>query len=78
MLFAARQQQTENFGVDEVVTDETWDAIWEKCNKVIAETRMSPAKLINRSNVAVICTTDDPADTLEYHKKIAENDPVYA
>lgn len=66
------------FGVDEVVTDETCDAIWEKCNKVIAETRMSPAKLINRSNVAVICTTDDPADTLEYHKKIAEKGHINA
>jgi glucuronate isomerase len=57
------------FGVEEIVTAENCDTIWEKCNKVISETHMSPSKLINSSNVAVICTTDDPADDLEYHRK---------
>lgn len=60
------------FDIDTVVREDTWEEIWEKANKVIKETQMSPAKLINQSNVAVICTTDDPADSLEWHKKIAE------
>ena len=66
------------FGVDEVVTAETCDAIWEKCNAVIRDTKMSPSTLINSSNVAVICTTDDPADSLEWHKKIAEKGHIKA
>ncbi len=66
------------FGVEEIVTEKNCDKIWEKCNKVISETQMSPAKLINMSNVAVICTTDDPADDLEYHKKIAEKGHINA
>ena len=66
------------FGVEEVVTAENCDIIWEKCNKVIKETQMSPAKLINGSNVAVIGTTDDPIDTLEWHKKIAEKGHINA
>ncbi len=66
------------FGVDEIVTEKTCDAIWEKCNKVISDTKMSPSSLINSSNVAVICTTDDPADSLEWHKKIAEKGHINA
>ncbi len=66
------------FGVDEIVTEDTCDTIWKKCNDVIAETQMSPSKLINQSNVAVICTTDDPADSLEYHKKIADKGHIKA
>ena len=66
------------FGIDTVVREDTAEEIWEKANKVIKETQMSPAKLINGSNVAVICTTDDPADDLEMHKKIAEKGHVNA
>ncbi|MCD8180051.1 MAG: glucuronate isomerase [Firmicutes bacterium] len=66
------------FGVNDIVTEESCDRIWEKCNAVIRDTQMSPSKLINQSNVAVICTTDDPADSLEYHKRIAEKGHINA
>ncbi|MCC8161111.1 MAG: glucuronate isomerase [Oscillospiraceae bacterium] len=66
------------FGVNDIVTEDSCDTIWEKCNAVIRDTQMSPSKLINQSNVAVICTTDDPADSLEYHKRIAEKGHINA
>ncbi len=66
------------FGIDAVIREDTAGEIWEKANKVIKETRMSPAKLINSSNVAVICTTDDPADDLETHKLIAKKGHINA
>jgi glucuronate isomerase len=66
------------FGVEEAVTEASCDAIWDKCNAVIGDTKMSPSYLINRSNVAVICTTDDPIDNLEYHKLIAEKGHINA
>ncbi len=66
------------FGIDTVITAETADEIWDKTNKIIADTKMSPSKLINRSNVAYICTTDDPADDLLVHKKIAEKGHIKA
>ena len=34
---------------------------------------MTVRNLIRQSNVTLICTTDDPVDTLEYHKKLAED-----
>ena len=35
---------------------------------------MSVRNIIRQSNVTLICTTDDPVDSLEWHKKIAEDD----
>ncbi len=60
------------FNIKTVVSEHTWESVWDEANRVIQETKMSPVSLINSSNVAVICTTDDPADSLEWHKKIAE------
>ncbi len=66
------------FGVESAVTEENCDKIWEQCNKVIKDSKMSPSSLINSSNVAVICTTDDPVDSLEWHKKIKEKGHIKA
>ena len=61
------------FGINEYLTEKNAPAIWEKANKQIAESGFSARSLITRSNVALIATTDDPADSLEYHKKLAED-----
>ena len=66
------------FGINEVVTAENADKIREEANRVIAEKHISPSYLINESNVAALCTTDDPIDSLEYHKKIKEKGHVKA
>jgi len=66
------------FGIDDIVRGDNAQIIWERANKVIKETKMSPSSLINKSNVALICTTDDPSDSLEYHKKIAEKGHIKA
>ena len=66
------------FGIDTIVRKDTWEEIWNKANAVIKETQMSPSKLIKASNVEIICTTDDPADSLEWHKKIAEKGHISA
>lgn len=66
------------FGIDTIVRADTADEIWEKANAVIQQTKMSPSRLINDSAVEVICTTDDPADSLEFHKKIEEKGHIKA
>ncbi len=60
------------FGVDEEMNAESCKRIWNKCNELLAKPEYSAKNLIRRSNVKVICTTDDPADTLEYHKALSE------
>ena len=58
------------FGVDEALTEESADEIYARCEAKMADGSFSTKQLIERSNVEALCTTDDPIDTLEHHKKI--------
>lgn len=58
------------FGIDETLSEKTCKMIWDKVNECLAKDDFRPQSLITRSNVKVICTTDDPADTLEYHQQL--------
>lgn len=60
------------FGIDEVLNEKTCKEIWDKCNELLAREDFCAQELIKKSNVAVICTTDDPADDLEYHKQLKD------
>ncbi len=51
----------------------TAEEAWEVCNAALARDDMSARNLIRRSNVTLVCTTDDPIDDLQYHKQIAED-----
>ncbi len=62
------------FGYYGVLNGDTAEEVWNICNAKLAEDSMSVRNLIRQSNVKLICTTDDPIDTLEYHKAIADDD----
>lgn len=66
------------FNYNDAIKEENWEEIWEHCNRIVQSDDFSVRKLIKKSNVKVIGTTDDPIDTLEYHKKIAENKEIEA
>lgn len=59
------------FDIHEPLNEKTCDAIWEKCNAMLTSGKMGARDLIKASGVKVICTTDDPADSLEFHRAIA-------
>jgi glucuronate isomerase len=61
------------FAVYDVFSEKTAPAIWEKVNKQLSGEGFSARDLIKKSDVEVICTTDDPIDTLEYHIKLKED-----
>jgi len=62
------------FGIEELLNEKTAAYIWEKANNMLNEESFSARNLIQKSNVEVICTTDDPVDSLEYHQKLKEED----
>ena len=62
------------FGYNGVLNKNTAEEVWNLCNTKLKEDNMSVRGLIKQSNVTLICTTDDPIDSLEYHKQIAEDD----
>jgi len=63
------------FGINTHLCAKTANDIYDRANKAIADGDFRPQSLIMRSNVKVVCTTDDPIDDLKYHKllKNAEN-----
>lgn len=61
------------FDIDEPLSEKTADDIWQRANAKIAAGGFKPRELIEASNVACICTTDDSADSLEYHTLIAQD-----
>ncbi len=61
------------FDIYEPLSPATCDDIWERANAKIKAGGFTPRELIEKSNVAYVCTTDDAADTLEYHKLLAED-----
>ncbi len=60
------------FDIYEPLNEDTAQSIWERANAKLREDGFTARGLIKRSNVKVLCTTDDPLDDLLYHKKIGE------
>ncbi len=62
------------FGYHGHLNGKTAEEVWNLCNAKLQEDGMSVRNLIRQSNVTLLCTTDDPADSLEWHKMIAEDE----
>lgn len=60
------------FDIYEPLSPETCRDIWERANQKLKE--LSPRKIIERSSVRVICTTDDPVDDLRWHKLLSQDE----
>ena len=61
------------FGYEGYLNGDTAEEVWNLCNAKLQEDSMTVRNLIKQSNVTLICTTDDPVDSLEWHKKLAED-----
>ncbi|WP_150265968.1 glucuronate isomerase [Paenibacillus tepidiphilus] len=66
------------FGVDTPLNEDTAPAIWEEVNRKLAEPEFTRRGLIRSSKVKVICTTDDPVDSLEYHRLLKEEETSFS
>lgn len=55
------------FGIDDLLSPKTARDIYDRCNSQIAGGGFGAAELLRKMNVEVVCTTDDPLDTLQYH-----------
>ena len=64
------------FGYHGVLNSGTAQEVWDLCNRKLQEDSMSTRNLIRQSGVTLICTTDDPADDLRWHK-VLRDDPSF-
>ncbi len=60
------------FGIgDRLLSPDTAQSIWDDCNARLADPSFSARGLMRQSKVVLVCTTDDPTDSLEHHAAIA-------
>ena len=55
------------------LNSDTAEEVWNICNERLASPEMTARNIVKNSNVELLCTTDDPIDSLEYHKELAED-----
>jgi len=58
------------FGIDRLLNPTTAEEIYETASNLLRQKEYSVRNLLRKMRVEVVCTTDDPADTLEHHQKI--------
>ncbi|MBQ0126274.1 MAG: glucuronate isomerase [Clostridiales bacterium] len=64
------------FGYDGIIRPENCREIWDLTEQKLSEPDLSVRGIIKKSNVSLICTTDDPADSLDNHAKIHEDESM--
>ena len=64
------------FGITQPLTAESAKRIWEQTSEMLRTDGFDAVSFLGKMNVRVLCTTDDPADTLEWHRKIAQDDSI--
>ncbi len=60
------------FGIEEELSEKTAKSIWDRCNALLATDEFRAQELIKRSRVELVCTTDAPEDSLEYHDTLKD------
>lgn len=60
------------FDYQETLGPHNWERAWKHCNEVVQRESFKVRSIIANSGVKVICTTDDPIDSLEYHEQIKQ------
>ena len=63
-----------HFGIDDLLEPATATRIWDEANRQLATGDLTARGILRRMHVEVVGTTDDPADSLEWHEAIARSD----
>ncbi|MBE6036034.1 MAG: glucuronate isomerase [Clostridiales bacterium] len=64
------------FGIYEPLNKDTCNAIWEKTSAMLQGEGFDAVSLLAKANVKILCTTDDPADDLQWHLKLKEDKEI--
>ena len=65
------------FGISKLLDETTAPAIWEEANRQLQSDELSAQGILKKFDVRTLCTTDDPAESLEYHEQLQQsNFPV--
>jgi glucuronate isomerase len=59
------------FGIEELLDERSAERVWEQANALLAGESLRAWGILEKFRVRAVCTTDDPADDLRWHKQIA-------
>ncbi len=62
------------FGIHKLLDQSSAEEIFAACNSKLHQDEFSTQNLLRKMNVQVVCTTDDPIDTLEHHAKFSKTE----
>ena len=62
------------FGIDELLNEKSAERIYEKVNHQLQQSENPCRGLLKQMNVELVCTTEDPTDSLEHHQAFAKTD----
>lgn len=62
------------FEIDELLDEHTAEAIWEEANSILSESDLTARGILRKFNVRILCTSDDPCDSLEHHLRVNRDD----
>lgn len=60
------------FGITELLSERNARTVFDRCNELLRKPEFTTQGLLRQFHVAVVCTTDDPADTLDHHHALAK------
>lgn len=61
------------FGIEKILNKHSASEIYDHCSTLLQTDEFSVRNILTKMKVKVVCTTDDPVDSLEHHKKIADD-----
>jgi len=61
------------FDVADLLNEDTAPSVWSRANARLAGGDLTAHGILRRFRVATVCTTDDPADPLDHHERIARS-----
>ncbi|MDH3718880.1 MAG: glucuronate isomerase [Planctomycetota bacterium] len=61
------------FDIDDLLDEQSAQRIWQQANQQLSDSDLTAQGILNKFQVKVVCTTDDPADDLAYHQQIAQS-----
>jgi len=74
-LYHWTHQELKNYlGIEELLNEQTAPSIWKQAQENLAETRLSPRKIMKMDKIEFLGTTDDPTDDLKSHQALQEED----
>jgi len=62
------------FNVDRILSSSSARSVYDACSEMLRSKEFSVRNILRKMNVEMVCTTDDPADSLEHHKKVSDDE----